>query len=99
MRIDPTGAYSSLANTNGVSQTERTAGKAAEAVNGATSESSFTPTSDLSRLLTAVRQLPETRAEIVENAAKLIASGDLGGANVAVETAQVIADALERPAK
>ena len=53
-------------------------------------DSTFVPTPDLARLLEAVRDLPDVRAEAVDAAKDAVASGELLTREAAADTAQAV---------
>jgi hypothetical protein len=93
MQIPPNGSQASTTQTGtvGSASTERvnrpTAGTAP-----AESATRFDPTTDLSKYLQAVRELPDVRTDVVEEVAGRASLGDLQTQLAAQETAQAAID-------
>ena len=87
----PTGKVS---ETIAQGATQRLASGAAEAKGAAVTSNSFAPTADLAKLLAAVRELPDVRADVVDDVAGRAAAGDLLTQAAATETAQAAIDDL-----
>lgn len=56
-------------------------------------DSSFTPTPDLLRLLSAVKDIPDVRDDVVADVTERVSSGELSSPQAATETAQALIDA------
>lgn len=83
----PTGSISTDA-------TQRVAA-APDPANAATvAGTSFAPTTDLAKLLAAVKELPDVRADVVDEVAGRVGTGELLTQIVASETAQAAIDDL-----
>lgn len=96
MRIDPTGINPQPVRSSG-STPARGADRPADAAGpAATDPTSFTLTGDLARLLSAVRNAPEVRAEVVEATATKLAAGELDTPAAAADTARSVLDAAAR---
>ncbi len=97
MRIESGSGFPAV-NTNAASQTQQSQqAKASSATTessslAATSESRFSPTPDLQRLLAAVRELPDVRTDVVAEASNSIANGEFETRTAAVQTASAIVD-------
>lgn len=91
MRIEPTSGQVP------VSQTQATAKPAAKAVEAGTSSESatFSPTSALSGLLSAVQASPDVRADVVEAVTARLAAGELSTQLAASQTAEALLNAGE----
>jgi hypothetical protein len=59
-----------------------------EAAGNSTEATSFTPTSDLARLLSQVHQIPDARTEVIANVASRVATGDFNNTTAAAEAAE-----------
>jgi hypothetical protein len=59
-----------------------------------TTSTSFSPTTDLAKLLAAVKELPDVRADVVADATGRVGSGELLTQLAATETAQAAIDDL-----
>jgi hypothetical protein len=86
MRIDPLGTPPQLPQT--------TAGTAARTTRSndttGTVAGSFTLTSELASLLSAVKQTPDVRTDAVESASARLASGELDTPEAATDTARAL---------
>jgi len=76
MQVNPSGTYPQVARPTPETAT-RAVGPAAggEEVAGPPGVSSFQPTADLTKLLAAVRETPDVRADAVASAAARLAAG------------------------
>lgn len=90
MQINPTSGFTGVSPTAPgsapVSSGTRSGGKVDAPPGG--EDSTFTPTPDLARLLAAVKELPEVRADVVAEVSARLAAGDLLTPAAASETAQ-----------
>ena len=59
-----------------------------DAAGTSTETTSFTPTSDLTRLLSQVHSIPDVRTEVIDNIESRVASGEFSSPTAAAETAQ-----------
>lgn len=89
MRIEPTGIPAVAAKP--VESAPRTAAKAADAAAG--EAETFALSADLASLLASVRQLPEVRAEVIEQAAANLAAGVFDSPEAAAGAAKALLDA------
>jgi hypothetical protein len=97
MRIDPLGTPPPL-KPNTAGNAARTTSRSSEGTSSATDAGSFTPTSELAALLSAVRQAPDVRTDAVESATAKLASGELDTPEAAADTAKAfLATAPENP--
>ncbi|SRR6266542_1464777 len=97
MRVDPLGTPPPLKQT-AATTAPRTA-RSTESSNAGTvaDAGSFTPTSELAALLTAVKQAPEVRAEVIESVAARLAAGELDTPEAAADTARALLDTPPEP--
>lgn len=93
MRIDPSTTFSSVASKSASGVIPKNESKEIPA-NGevASAGSTFSPTSDLTRLLQAVRDLPEVRTDVVHDVSSRAAAGELFTPQAAADTASGILD-------
>ncbi len=95
MQIQPGGTYRpTTSEALSAEQTQRVASSASEAKPAAEPQTSFAPTTDLSQLLAAVKQLPDVRDDVVQGVADRLTSGELATPAAAQETAQAALDDL-----
>lgn len=86
MRVDPSGSHQPLpAAPPAARKPTGSAASAADSKPGA-----FTPTADLAGLLSAVRDTPEVRAEVVAAAAARVAAGEFDTPEAAADTARAM---------
>lgn len=95
MRIEPTnlsGPTPLPAQVEGGSKV--TAGKtAAREGEGTQATTAFSPTADLSKLLELVRQVPDVRADVVQDVTTRAAVGELASRTAATDTAAALLNA------
>jgi hypothetical protein len=98
MRIDPSTTFTpAAANTSGtvaqpgVAKSSSRDGEAS-AVGGV---SGFTPTADLARLLSAAKELPDVRADVVQEVSGRVASGELFTPAAASDTAAAMIESKD----
>lgn len=89
MRVDPTGSQSPITKTT-ANPAPRTAGKATAATGSTPDTGTFTLTDELAGLLDAVRQAPDTRADVIEAAAARLASGEFNTPEAATDAARTL---------
>lgn len=94
MQINPSSGYSGLTpSAPGAAQASgtglRSGGKVDAPPGG--EDSTYTPSPDLARLLAAVKELPEVRADVVADVSARLAAGELLTQAAATETAQAVA--------
>lgn len=65
MQVNPSNSFSPV-SAGSVTNNQTAATGKADAPAGPLSDSAFTPTGDLSRLLAQVRELPDVRADLIE---------------------------------
>lgn len=98
MRVDPLGTPPPLKQT--AAGTAPKAARSPEPSTTAADAGSFTPTSELTALLTAVKQAPDVRPEVVESVAARLASGELDTPEAAADTARsLLSDPPAPPAQ
>lgn len=90
MRVNPAGT-SPIVPNSGASAARPTAG-ATESSGTASEPNLFAPSADLAALLTAVRQAPEVRPEVVASATANLAAGKLQTREAATESAKSLLD-------
>lgn len=92
MRIDSTSGFPTVGLTPTSAASVHSGAKSGNKVETpvGNEDSTFTPTPDLARLLSAVKSLPDVRPDAVAAASKQLASGDLLTPNAASDTAQAI---------
>jgi hypothetical protein len=83
----PTGTISTDA-------TQRVAAVPGDAKGGTVTGTSFSPTTDLAKLLAAVKELPDVRTDVAAEAAGRVGTGELLTQLAAAETAQAAIDDL-----
>lgn len=93
MRIEPTNTFTpppALAPEGG---SKVAAGKASgSGVSGTAAAGGFSPTSDLARLVALVAEVPEVRAEVVQDLLDRASTGELATRQAATDTAAVMLD-------
>ncbi len=89
MRIEPTGVPAIAPKA--VDSAPRTAAKSSESAPAGDAES-FALSGDLAALLTAARQAPEVRAEVIEAAAANLAAGVFDTPEAAAAAAKALLD-------
>ncbi|QEL13786.1 hypothetical protein [Limnoglobus roseus] len=95
MNIQSAGTYRPTASeTLATDQTQRVASSAGEAKPATEAKTSFAPTTDLSQLLAAVKQLPDVRGDVVQSATARLNNGELSTPAAAQDTAQAALDDL-----
>ncbi|MDB5307468.1 MAG: hypothetical protein JWO38_1670 [Gemmataceae bacterium] len=95
MQIPPSGTYPQTARTP-ANTASRTAGQAPDGSAAPAAEAgAFTPTTDLATLLSAVRNTPEIRADVVQSAATRLAAGELTTPQAAGDTARALLDSAK----
>lgn len=95
MQIPPSGSYiPSASEALSTEQTQRVGGKPDDAKPVVEKKSSFAPTTDLTQLLAAVKQLPDVRADVVQSVTARAAAGELTTTAAAQDTAAAALDDL-----
>lgn len=93
MRIDPTGAQPSVPQAATTKPSTRPANPAPVPVAAPGSSEEFALTGQLASLLSAVRQFPEVRPDVVAIAAARLAAGDFNTPQAAAAAAAAIVNA------
>jgi hypothetical protein len=97
MRIEPTGTPPLTSKP--VESAPRTAAPSAAPAGGAGEAESFALSADLAALLTAVKQAPEVRADVIESVAARLAVGEMDTPEAAADAARaLLADPPAPPA-
>jgi hypothetical protein len=100
MRVDPLGTPPPLKQTTAGTAPKAARSPESPSPNAVSDAGSFTPTSELTALLTAVKQAPDVRPEVVESVAARLASGELDTPEAAADTARsLLSDPPEPPAQ
>ena len=86
MRIDPLGTPTPLSQTPGPAP--KTAARTGDGSGAVSDPNSFTPTGELAALLSAVRQSPDERADVIESASARLAAGEFNTPAAAADTAR-----------
>jgi hypothetical protein len=90
MRIEPTGIPPIASKP--VESAPRTVAKSSDPASGSGEAKSFALSGDLAALLSAVRQAPEVRAEVIESAAARLAAGVFDTPEAAAGAAKALLD-------
>jgi hypothetical protein len=94
MRIDPTNTYSTSpagGSSSSIGQTPTAKPLSRDGEVASTgSTNGFAPTGDLARLLSAVKELPDVRADLVQDVASRVASGEVLTQAAATDTAAAL---------
>lgn len=96
MRIDPLGTPLPPAKASATSAA-KPAASGTDSTVAASDSNSFTPTSELTALLAAVRQSPEVRTDIIESVAAKLESGEIDTPEAAADAARTLLSDLPPP--
>jgi hypothetical protein len=88
MRIEPTG----IPQLPPGAPAPRSGAKAADAAAPVADSGAFAPSADLAALLSAVKQAPDVRAEVIEAAAAQLAEGAFATPEAAADAAKALLD-------
>jgi hypothetical protein len=94
MRIDPSTSYTPLTTgtASGAASTAGTARTASAGEAAAVAETGFSPTADLTRLIQLVKDIPDIRADVIQEVLAKAEAGDLTSQQAALDTAAAVID-------